>query len=146
MQMQPNSINRKKIAIVTGASRGISRSTVESHARHGVQTVFIYHTHGTDAEAVNAAAKEAGAEAIALQLNAGNIAVFDAFSEGVEDVLAKVEAMPLDFLTNNAGNSHPTCRLRRRPRKNSTASTTFTSKASSPSHGSFFLSSTMVAG
>jgi NAD(P)-dependent dehydrogenase (short-subunit alcohol dehydrogenase family) len=106
MQMETNSINPKKIAIVTGGSRGIGRSTVESLARRGVHPIFTYHTHGKDAEAVAAAAKEAGAEAIALQLDAGNIASFGGFVEGVKDALVKLGATRFDFLVNNAGNSH----------------------------------------
>src|SRR5580698_10721170 len=106
MQLETHSINPKKIAIVTGGSRGIGRSTVESLARRGVHTIFTYHTHGKDAEAVTAAAKEAGAEAIALQLDAGNIASFGAFVEDVKDALIKLGATRFDFLVNNAGNSH----------------------------------------
>src|SRR6202035_1469205 len=96
----------KKIAIVTGGSRGIGRNTVESLARRGVHTIFTYHTHGTDAEAVVAAVKNAGAEAVALPLDAGNIASFDAFVESVKDALSKLGATRFDFLVNNAGNSH----------------------------------------
>jgi NAD(P)-dependent dehydrogenase (short-subunit alcohol dehydrogenase family) len=90
-----------KIAIVTGGSRGIGRNTVESLARRGVHTIFTYHTHGTDAEAVVAAAKEAGVEAIA-----GNVASFGAFVERVKDSLSQLGASRFDFLVNNAGNSH----------------------------------------
>src|SRR5271154_3402691 len=106
MLMETNAITPKKIAIVTGGSRGIGRSTVESLARRGVNTIFTYHTHGTDADAVVAAAKDAGAEAIALQLDAGSIASFGAFVENVKDALAKLGATRFDFLVNNAGNSH----------------------------------------
>ena len=48
MMMKTNAITPKKIAIVTGGSRGIGRSTVESLAKRGVNTIFTYHTHGTD--------------------------------------------------------------------------------------------------
>src|SRR5271167_190080 len=106
MLMETKAITPKKIAIVTGGSRGIGRSTVESLARRGVNTIFTYHTHSTDAEAVLAAAKDAGAKAIALQLDAGNIASFDAFVESVKDALSKLGATRFDFLVNNAGNSH----------------------------------------
>jgi NAD(P)-dependent dehydrogenase (short-subunit alcohol dehydrogenase family) len=57
MLMEPNAITAKKIAMVTGGSRGIGRSTVESLAKRGVNTIFTYHTHGTDAEAVVARKK-----------------------------------------------------------------------------------------
>src|ERR1700690_2089242 len=106
MTKETNAITPKKIAIVTGGSRGIGRNTVESLARRGVHAIFTYHTHGTDAEAVVAAVKDAGAEAVALQLDAGNIASFDAFVESVKDALSKLGATRFDFLVNNAGNSH----------------------------------------
>jgi NAD(P)-dependent dehydrogenase (short-subunit alcohol dehydrogenase family) len=96
----------KRIAIVTGGSRGIGRSTVESLARHGVDTIFTYHTHGADSEAVIAAVKDAGAQAVALQLDAGNIGSFDAFVDSVKDALSKLGATRFDFLVNNAGNNH----------------------------------------
>jgi NAD(P)-dependent dehydrogenase (short-subunit alcohol dehydrogenase family) len=101
-----NATTPGKIAIVTGGSRGIGRNTVESLARRGVNTIFTYHTHGTDAETAIAAVKDAGAEAIALQLDAGNIASFDAFVANVKDALSKLGATRFDFLVNNAGNSH----------------------------------------
>ena len=106
MLTEPNAITPKKIAIVTGGSRGIGRSTVESLAKRGVNTIFTYHTHGTDAEAVVATVKDAGAKAIALQLDAGNAASFAAFVESVNDALADFSTTRFDFLVNNAGNSH----------------------------------------
>src|SRR6202522_447991 len=106
MMMKTNAITPKKIAIVTGGSRGIGRSTVESLAKRGVNTIFTYHTHGTDAEAVVGAVNDAGSEAVALQLDAGNIASFDAFVESVKDALSNLGATRFDFLVNSAGNNH----------------------------------------
>src|SRR6202789_1525823 len=106
MMMETNAITPKKIAIVTGGSRGIGRSTVKSLAKRGVNTIFTYHTQGTDAGAVVGAVNEAGSEAVALQLDAGNIASFDAFVESVKDALSNFGATRFDFLVNNAGNSH----------------------------------------
>jgi len=106
MMMETNAITPKKIAIVTGGSRGIGRSTSENLAKRGVNSVFTYHTHGTDAEAVVAAVKDAGADGVALQLDAGNIASFDAFVESVKNALANLGATHFDFLVNNAGNNH----------------------------------------
>jgi len=106
MMMETNAITPKKIAIVTGGSRGIGRSTIENLAKRGVNSVFTYHTHGTDAEAVVAAVKDAGADGVALQLDAGNIASFDAFVESVKNALANLGATHFDFLVNNAGNNH----------------------------------------
>jgi NAD(P)-dependent dehydrogenase (short-subunit alcohol dehydrogenase family) len=95
-----------KIAIVTGGSRGIGRSVVESLARRGVDTIFTYHSHAADAETVVAAAKRAGASAVAAQLDAGAIAAFDAFVDRVKGALAQLGAERFDFLVNNAGNNH----------------------------------------
>jgi NAD(P)-dependent dehydrogenase (short-subunit alcohol dehydrogenase family) len=106
MSMEADAITSKKIAIVTGGSRGIGRNAVESLAKRGVNTIFTYHTHGTDAEAVVAAVKDSGAQAVVLQLDAGNIASFDAFIESVKGALSKLGAARFDFLVNNAGNNH----------------------------------------
>jgi NAD(P)-dependent dehydrogenase (short-subunit alcohol dehydrogenase family) len=95
-----------KIAIVTGGSRGIGRNIVESLARRRVRSIFTFHSHSAEAEEVVAAAKDAGAEAIALQLDAGNVASFDEFVGRVKDALLKLGAERFDFLVNNAGNSH----------------------------------------
>lgn len=93
-----------KIAIVTGGSRGIGRNIVESLARRGVDTIFTYHTHAADAETVIAEA--AAAKAVALQLDTGDVASFDAFVGSMKDVLAKLGATRFDFLVNNADNNH----------------------------------------
>jgi NAD(P)-dependent dehydrogenase (short-subunit alcohol dehydrogenase family) len=95
-----------KIAIVTGGSRGIGRNAVESLVRRGVHTIFTYQSHSSDADAVVAESKGAGAKALALQLDTGDIASFDAFVESVKGALGKLEAMRFDFLVNNAGNNH----------------------------------------
>lgn len=106
MQIAGDAKQGKKLAIVTGGSRGIGRNTVESLARRGVDSIFTYHTRGAEAEAVVAAVREAGAEAIALPLDAGDVASFDGFVDRVKEALAKLGATRFDFLVNNAGNSH----------------------------------------
>jgi NAD(P)-dependent dehydrogenase (short-subunit alcohol dehydrogenase family) len=106
MSEQSKQLEPGKIAIVTGGSRGIGRNTVESLAKRGVKAIFTYHSHRADAEAVVAAVKDAGAEAIALPLDAGDIASFDAFVDLVKEALTKFGATRFDFLVNNAGNSH----------------------------------------
>jgi len=95
-----------KIALVTGGSRGIGRNTVVSLAKRGVHTIFTYHSHSADADAVVAAVRDAGAQAIKLELDASAVASFDAFVESVKDALANLGATRFDFLVNNAGNNH----------------------------------------
>jgi NAD(P)-dependent dehydrogenase (short-subunit alcohol dehydrogenase family) len=106
MSEQGNQSESGKIAVVTGGSRGIGRNTVENLARRGVNAISAYHSRGADAHAVVTAVKEAGAQAIALQLDAGNVASFDAFVNSVKEALAKLGATHFDFLVNNAGNSY----------------------------------------
>jgi NAD(P)-dependent dehydrogenase (short-subunit alcohol dehydrogenase family) len=103
---QTNQFNPGQIAIVTGGSRGIGRNTVVSLAKRGVRVIFTYHSRDADAAAVVAEVREAGAVAVALPLDAGHIASFDAFVESVKDALSKLGATRFDFLVNNAGNSH----------------------------------------
>src|ERR1700733_12353093 len=95
-----------KIALVTGGSRGIGRNTVVSLAKRGVHTIFTYHSHSADAETVVAEVKDAGAKAVPLRLDSGDVASFDAFVDSVKDALAKLGAPRFDFLVNNAGNNH----------------------------------------
>jgi NAD(P)-dependent dehydrogenase (short-subunit alcohol dehydrogenase family) len=94
-----------KIAIVTGGSRGIGRDTVLRLAGRGVRSIFTYHSRREDAENVAALAGEAGAQAEALQLDVGDTASFDAFSEAVRGALSRLGAERFDFLVNNAGTS-----------------------------------------
>ena len=95
-----------KIAIVTGGSRGLGRSTVLSLARRGVDSIFTYNANQAEAEAVVGLANEAGAKAIALQLDTGLIAGFNAFADRVRQALGSLGATHFDCLVNNAGNNH----------------------------------------
>ncbi len=74
----------RKIAIVTGEAA--HRPQPRSRAWPGAESLQSSHTTaGTrSAEAVVAAVKQAGAEAIALQLDAGNVASFADFVERVK--------------------------------------------------------------
>ncbi len=97
---------QRKIAIVTGGSRGIGRSIVESLARRGVNAIFTYHSHREDADAVVAAAKSFGVQSFALRLDTGKVGEFEAFVESVRGVLASLGAERFYYLVNNAGNNH----------------------------------------
>ena len=94
------------IAIVTGGSRGLGRSTVLSLAKRGVNSIFTYNSNRAEAEKVAALAREAGVKAIALQLDTGNVSVFDDFVGSVRDALGRLGAQRFDYLVNNAGISH----------------------------------------
>ena len=96
----------QRIAIVTGGSRGLGRSTVLSLAGRGVVAIFTYHSNRAEAEKVVGLAAEAGAKAIALQLDTGDVGGFDGFVEKVRGALRELGAERFDYLVNNAGTSH----------------------------------------
>jgi NAD(P)-dependent dehydrogenase (short-subunit alcohol dehydrogenase family) len=99
--------NSTPIAIVTGASRGLGRSTVLSLAQRGVRSIFTYRSNSAEAEKVVSLAREAGAKAIALQLDTANVGSFDRFVGSVRDALGSLgAAQRFDYLVNNAGISH----------------------------------------
>ena len=94
-----------KIAIVTGGSRGIGRSTVLCLAKRGVRSIFTYKVNRTEADKVVALAAEAGAPAVALQLDTGDVGAFEGFVARVKGALAEMGAERFDYLVNNAGTS-----------------------------------------
>ncbi|HXA50433.1 MAG TPA: SDR family oxidoreductase [Candidatus Acidoferrum sp.] len=95
-----------KIAIVTGGSRGLGRNTVLNLARRGVNSIFTYNSNRAEADKVVSGVSEAGARAIALQLNTGSVGAFDAFVRSVRAALTTLGAERFDYLVNNAGTSH----------------------------------------
>lgn len=94
------------IAIVTGGSRGLGRSTVLSLAKRGVRSIFTYRSNRAEAEKVAGLAHEAGAQAIPLQLDTGDVGAFDDFVARVREALSRLSAERFDYLVNNAGTSH----------------------------------------
>ena len=94
----------QKITLVTGASRGLGRSTVLSLASDGVDAIFTYQSQREAAEEVVAAVAALGHKAVALRLDIGDVATFPAFAADVKRVLAETwNAERFDFLVNNAG-------------------------------------------
>lgn len=95
-----------KIAIVTGGSRGMGRSTVLSLAKRGIDSIFTYKSNWEEAEKVVSMVRETGRKAIALQLDTGIVSTFDSFIQSVGNALNELGAERFDYLVNNAGISH----------------------------------------
>jgi NAD(P)-dependent dehydrogenase (short-subunit alcohol dehydrogenase family) len=95
-----------KIAIVTGGSRGIGRSTVLRLANRGVDSIFTYKSNQEEAEKVVSLVRETGRRAVALQLDAGNVSTLDSFVQSLSKVLKDLGSERFDYLVNNAGISH----------------------------------------
>ena len=95
----------KRIAIVTGSSRGMGRDTVIRLAERGVSSIVTYNTRQDEADKVVAAVQKAGAAAVALHLDVGEATTFDGFVGGVRDALVTLGSERFDYLVNNAGTS-----------------------------------------
>ncbi len=93
-----------KIALVTGGSRGLGKSTVLNLAEKGVKCIFTYLSRQDEANRVVAEVGKLGGKAVSLQLDAGNVATFPDFSERVKQALNNQwKVNSFDFLVNNAG-------------------------------------------
>jgi NAD(P)-dependent dehydrogenase (short-subunit alcohol dehydrogenase family) len=97
-------MNKSKIAIVTGGSRGLGRDMVIKLAKNGNNIIFTYNSNKEEADKVVAEVLALGQKAIACQLNISNIKTFDAFVNEITRHLQEHEGSPnFDFLINNAG-------------------------------------------
>jgi NAD(P)-dependent dehydrogenase (short-subunit alcohol dehydrogenase family) len=96
--------SHRKIAIVTGASRGLGKSTALHLAKKGVDVIVTYHSNVEAAAKVVAEIETIGAKAVALQLDSSNPKTFDDFAGQVKQVLNdQWQTDRFDFLVNNAG-------------------------------------------
>lgn len=91
------------IALITGANRGLGRSTALELARDGVDVVITYRTNAAEAEAVVAELTALGRTARALQLDTSAVSTFAGWVEELRGVLAETGHERLDLLVNNAG-------------------------------------------
>ena len=93
-----------KIALVTGGSRGLGRSTSLALARAGVDVVLTYRTRADEADVVLEAIAALGRKAAALQLDVADTAGYPGFLQRLRDCLAGTwQRERFDFLVNNAG-------------------------------------------
>ncbi len=87
-----------KVALVTGASRGIGRAIAVRLASLGAKVAVNYNKNAAAAEEVVAAIKQKGGEAFAVQ---GDVSSFASAAEIVKAVMDQYGR--LDILVNNAG-------------------------------------------
>jgi len=95
----------QKIAIITGASRGIGRNTALHLAKQGVDVIFTYQSKLADAESLIKEFEKLGRKATAFQLDIGKSKQFDAFVSQVQHALEAWGVERFDYLVNNAGNA-----------------------------------------
>ncbi|WP_300758116.1 SDR family oxidoreductase [Janthinobacterium sp.] len=88
----------QKVAIVTGASRGIGAAIAQRLARDGMQVVVNYAHGQAEADKLVATIVDAGGAAIAVQADVSNVADVQALFDAAEETFGGV-----DVLVNNAG-------------------------------------------
>ena len=94
----------KKIALITGASRGLGRNTALNIARKGSDVIITYQSRQQDAEAVVAEIAAMGRRAVALELNVSDVSTFASFADRLRTALRETwQRDTFDHLVNNAG-------------------------------------------
>ena len=95
-----------KVAVVTGASRGIGRAIAEDLAAHGAKVVINYNASSDAAEEVVAAIQANGGEATVVQ---ADVSQFDAAQALIKTTIETYGQ--IDILVNNAGTTRDTLLL-----------------------------------
>jgi 3-oxoacyl-[acyl-carrier protein] reductase len=90
--------NDAKVALVTGASRGIGMAIAERLARDGFKLIINYSENATPAEALVRKLEEAGGHAIAVKADISDPSAVRQMFEAAEAAFGGV-----DVLVNNAG-------------------------------------------
>ena len=101
---------RDRVALVTGASRGIGRATALALATQGAKVVVNYARSSAAADEVVTEINTAGGEAIALQADVSQVEQVDKLIKETKDKFGRI-----DVLVNNAGITRDTLLLRMKP-------------------------------
>lgn len=94
----------RKIALITGGSRGLGRNTALHLAQNGIDTILTYRTGKTEAEEVVREIGSAGGKAALVQLDTSVTMGFEAFGVQLQELLrTNWQRESFDYLINNAG-------------------------------------------
>lgn len=94
----------RKIALITGGSRGLGRNAALTLAKRGVDVILTYRSQQGEADAVVAEIEALGALGVALPLDVGDCATFPGFADALRQALhTRWQRDRFDCLVNNAG-------------------------------------------
>ena len=96
--MNPNRESRSKVALVTGASRGIGKAISLELATAGVTVVVNYFQRREDADSVVKTILDKGGSALPYQADVSDRGAVDTMFDAIDQKLGR-----LDILVNNAG-------------------------------------------
>jgi NAD(P)-dependent dehydrogenase (short-subunit alcohol dehydrogenase family) len=94
----------RKIALVTGGSRGLGRDMAISLAKKNLDVIITYNSNSQEADYTVQKVQEIGVKAYAIKLNVADVSSLNAFIGNLKLVLKQnFDADNLDFIVNNAG-------------------------------------------
>ncbi|NVJ47844.1 MAG: SDR family oxidoreductase [Cytophagia bacterium] len=97
-------MTKRKIALVTGGSRGLGRDMAINIAKKDIDVVITYHSNKEAANEVIAEVAKTGSKAFALQLDTRDVSSFGSFYSELENLLeSEYGDKYFDYLVNNAG-------------------------------------------
>lgn len=98
-----------KIAIITGGSNGIGKTTALELGKRGIGVILTYNSNKENAdEVVKEIEQNEGGRAVALKLDLGQRSAFGDFAKAVRENLDKVwHRTTFDYLVNNGGIGGP---------------------------------------
>lgn len=96
--------SHQPIAVITGASRGLGRSSAIKLAEAGTDIVITYRSNRAEADNVVAEIRKLGRRGAALQLDVSQVTALDSFAARLRETLSEHwNRDHFDFLVNNAG-------------------------------------------
>ena len=99
-----HAVSSRKIALITGASRGLGRHTALALAARGMDVILTYRDNAEQASAVVRDIQALGGQAAALALDVADSRQFAGFARQVAQTLRQHwQREQLDCLVNNAG-------------------------------------------
>ena len=96
-----------KVALITGATRGIGKGIAEAYVAQGAKVAFTYRSSTEKAKAFEEELKAAGGECISFQADAADFDATTAVINGIIEAYGR-----LDIIVNNAGITKDTLLLR----------------------------------